>query len=166
MLQCAAEEDVVRMALTGTLLVGSVGLLTALSGTALVVAGQAQGGDPTGRWVFTSEAAPARGRGNTTPAKQTIILQLELGPGNSVTGTLDPGPGRAPGNNPQRPVEISDGRIDGRQLTFSAWEFDGYKNRIHYVGEVAGDALDLTMTRETPTGPKKTSVKAVRQTGP
>ena len=63
-------------------------------------------------------------------------------------------------------MEISDGRIDGRQLTFSAWQFDGYKNRVRYAGEVTGDVLDLTMTRETPAGPEKTTVKAVRQAGP
>jgi hypothetical protein len=154
------------MGTAGALFVACLGLLGMTAGSAVAAGQQAQSVDPGGRWMFSYEARPAGARGNATPTKRTVILQLERGPGNSVTGTLDPGTGRAPGNNPLRPVEISDGRIDGPQLTFSAWEFDGYSNRVHYAGAVSGDALDLTMTRDTPTGPETTTVRAVRQTGP
>jgi hypothetical protein len=60
-------------------------------------------------------------------------------------------------------VEISDAKVEGAQVSFTAWQFDGYKNRIRYDGVVEGDRLSLTMTRETANGAERTQAVAVRK---
>jgi hypothetical protein len=92
------------------------------------------------------------------------VLDLSRGPADTVTGTIDLNPGArtAPGNNPDRPVEISDGRVDGGRLTFSTWYLDGYRNRLQFDGMVEGDLLHLTLRRTTPSGVETTRVMAHR----
>jgi hypothetical protein len=106
----------------------------------------------------------ARGRAGGAPADRVALLALSRGPADTVTGTIDLNPGArtAPGNNPDRPVEISDGRLDGGHLTFSTWYLDGYRNRIHFDGTVEGDLLHLTLHRTTPSGVETTQVTARR----
>jgi hypothetical protein len=97
---------------------------------------------------------------------RTITLDLKVAPGNTLTGTFasssSAARGGAPGNNPLRPVEISDGTIDGDRVSFSAWQFDGYKNRLRFSGVLDGDSLRLTMSRETAAGPEKIDAIARR----
>ncbi len=154
------------------------------------VAAQGAGG-VAGRWTFTfsppARAGGARGRGAargagraTTPGRagasaargraagaasdRQAFLDVKPGPAGTITGTVDLNPGGrgAPGNNPDRPVEISDGHVDGAHLTFSTWSMDGYRNRIQFDGVVEGDVLQLTLHRATPTGVETTHVTARR----
>jgi hypothetical protein len=149
----------------------ALSLAAALS---MVVVSRAQrGGDsPSGRWEFTTDApAPAaggRGRGaaGQTPATRTVTLNLKVGPGGTLGGTVAiPGSGRSggTGGNPLRPVEISDGKVDGNHVSFGVWQFDGYKNRMRYEGTVDGDRLTLTMTRDTANGAERKEAVAVRK---
>jgi hypothetical protein len=95
-----------------------------------------------------------------------VTLNLEAGPAGTLAGTVAiPASGRAggTGGNPSRPVEISDGKVEGAHVSFSAWQFDGYKNRMRYDGDVLGDRLALTMTRETANGTERTQAVAVRK---
>jgi hypothetical protein len=131
---------------------------------------QSAASGPAGRWEFTIEAPTSAGRGRgtgaQTPATRTVTLKLEPGPGGTLGGTVAiPGSGRSggTGGNPLRPVEISDGKVDGSQLSFSVWQFDGYKNRMRYDGLVNGDRLTLTMTRDTANGTERTEAVAVRK---
>jgi len=124
--------------------------------------------DPTGHWTFVWEppaAGRGRGAGGQAVVARTADLWLRPGPGNSLTGTLGIDAGRsggAPGTNPLRPVELSDGRIDGNQLSFSVWQFDRHTNRVRYEGTLHGDVLDLTLSRDTPDGVETRDVRATR----
>jgi hypothetical protein len=96
---------------------------------------------------------------------RTVTLNLKLGAGGTLGGTVAApasGRGAAPGGNPSRPVEISDGKVNGTHVSFSVWQFDGYKNRMHYDGSVDGDRLVLTITRDTANGTERTQAVAVR----
>lgn len=130
-----------------------------------------------GRWEFTYQAPAGRagagggsaggsGRGGAgaTGAERTAILEITVAPSGALTGTLDLGPGRAPGNNPRQPVEIADVSVTDSQISFSAWQFDNYTNRVRYTASRAGDALTLTATRETSDGPERTEFTARRAT--
>src|SRR5262245_39934701 len=158
--------------------------LACLTGAALVAAGalslmyaQTPPADVAGRWEFSYEA-PATGRGGrgagavggeggSAPAAgaRKATLDLKAGAGNTAVSSLTlpaTGRGGAPGGNPLRPVEISGGKIEANHVSFSAWQFDGYKNRVRYEGTVVGDSLQLTLTRETPTGVETTKATATR----
>jgi hypothetical protein len=95
-----------------------------------------------------------------------VTLNLKLGPGGTLGGTVaisGSGRGGAPGGNPVRPVEISDGKVDGNHVAFSVWQFDSYRNRMRYDGIVDGNRLTLTMTRDTANGLERTQAVAVRK---
>jgi len=137
---------------------------------------QSPGGGPSGRWEFTTDvlvpAASGRGRGASAPGSATraVTLNLKVGAGGILGGTVQvSGSGRGgrgaagTGGNPSRPVEISDGKVDGNHVSFSVWQFDGYKNRMRYDGTADGDRLMVTMTRDTANGPERTQVVAVRK---
>jgi len=141
----------------------------------------------TGHWAFACQSS-VRGcapsdRGNRATVdepgpgserqdgpeagEQTVDLFLRLGPAGIVTGTIGVDAGRsggAPGNNPLRPVEISDGRLEGGRLTFSAWQFDRYSNRVRCEGTLRDDVLTLRLSRETDQGVETTEVEATRVT--
>jgi hypothetical protein len=169
-----------------------VGLCAAMAtGGESVLSGQHQATAAlTGHWEFSytepstaagvrgtargqRAAAPGRGGNNTAgsggrgPSGRAVpaSLDLTLGPGHTFTGTIGIGVGGrgAPGNNPTRPVEISDGTLDGNRLTFSAWQMDRDTNRIHVDGVLEGDRLELTISRVTPTGVDTTQATAVRR---
>jgi hypothetical protein len=143
--------------------------------TAPPMAGGFRGTARGGRRGGGAVAAPGRGGRNTAAGRAggrggpggpvAASLDLKSGPGNTVTGTIGIGVGArgAPGGNPTRPVEISDGTFAGNRLTFSAWQMDRDTNRIHVEGVLQGDRLDLTISRATPTGVDKTQVTAVRR---
>jgi hypothetical protein len=134
---------------------------------------QSVAADVSGRWEFITDAPTpavtggrARGAGPQEPAVGTVTLELKRGPGGTLTGTVRlSGSGRAaaPGGNPSRPVEISDGTADGTRLSITVWQFDRYKNRTRYEGTLDGDRLALTMTRETANGAERTQAVALRK---
>jgi hypothetical protein len=149
-----------------------VSLAAVLSMAALPHAQTSTGGLP-GRWEFSIDtpapaAAGARGSGTAAqgPATRTVTLNLTVGAGGTVSGTVaisGSGRGGGPGGNPSRPVEISDGKADKTHVSFSVWQFDGYRNRMRYDGIVEGDRLTLTMTRDTSNGPERIQAVAVRK---
>jgi hypothetical protein len=128
-------------------------------------AGRAVGRGTAGAPARAGRSGPGRATGRgAAPAEREAVLDLTRGPAGTVTGTIDLNPGArtAPGNNPDRPVEIADGRIDGTHLTFSAWHIDGYHNRIEFEGTVEGDRRELTLRRATPAGVETTQATARR----
>ena len=151
----------------------TVVLLAAALSSVVPVHTQTSSGGVFGRWEFTTDAQAAstdrgRGAGATAqePAKRVVTLNLSPGAGGTVSGTVAVSGserGGAPGGNPGRPVEIRDGKADGGRLSFSVWQFDGYRNRMHFDAIVEGDRLTLTMTRDTPSGPERTHVDASRK---
>ena len=157
--------NVIVTAVTGVAAAAAVATVLSARGVAQTADGVA------GRWEFSDELPRApgasgvgagRGRGAAPPAERHVMLELRPGPGNTLTGRLDLGPGRAPGQNPQRPVEIADGQLEGTHLSFSAWEFDRYRNRVRYEGTLDGQVLKLTLTRATSRGPERIEVTARR----
>ena len=85
--------------------------------------------DIDGKWTGQIE-----GRNGTRT--QTLILKAS---GNTLTGTLEGGRGRA--------AEISDGVIDGDNVSFSVVrEFRGNKITQEFKGTVSGGELKLTMS--------------------
>jgi hypothetical protein len=128
----------------------------------------ARGGDRgggSGRAGAAGRAATAAARAGVPPAAVDAQLELTLGPGGTVTGTIDLNPGArgAPGGNPERPVEISDGRWRDGHLTFSVWHMDRYHNRLRFEGTLAGAVLNLTMSRDTSSGVETSQVSARRR---
>ena len=99
-------------------------LLGLLSLTALAA-------DVTGKWT-----AQMTGRDGQT-REQTFNFKVD---GNALTGTLS---GR------QGDMEISDGKIDGDQISFTqSMEFNGNTMRILYKGTISGDSIKFTRERQ------------------
>jgi hypothetical protein len=91
----------------------------------------ARAADITGKWT-----AQMPGPGGQT-REQTFNFKVD---GNTLTGTVS---GR------QGDVEISDGKIDGDQISFTqTMEFNGNTMKILYKGTVSGDSIKFTRERE------------------
>ena len=91
----------------------------------------AMAADISGKWT-----AEMPGRGGQT-REQTFNFKVD---GNTLTGTVS---GR------QGDVAISDGKIDGDQISFTqSMEFNGNTMRILYKGTISGDSIKFTRTRE------------------
>jgi hypothetical protein len=63
---------------------------------------------------------------------------------------------------PWHRVEIADGQVNGKTISFRAWKYDGYRNYLQYEGSLDGDELKLMVTRETPSGPVAAATTARR----
>ena len=122
---------------------------------ALVFAFAAMAADATGKWTYEQ---PGRGGG---PARQvTITLKQD---GNKLTGSV-PGFGRG-GDNPPPPTEITDGKVDGNNVSFTVKrEFNGNTMVTKYEGTISGDELKLKITRDGQNGPQTNEVTAKRST--
>ena len=123
----------------------------------LVFAFSAVAADVTGKWV-----GEVQGRNGATPI--TITLKAE---GAKLTGTvLGGGGGRGGGGGgAPMPREISDGKVDGNNISFTV-KFDaGGQTRTNtYTGTLAGEELKMKSTRETQNGPQTTEFTAKRST--
>jgi hypothetical protein len=87
--------------------------------------------DISGKWT-----AQMPGRGGQT-REQTFNFKVD---GNTLTGTVS---GR------QGDVEISDGKIDGDQVSFTqTMEFNGNTMKMIYKGTISGDSIKFTRTRD------------------
>jgi hypothetical protein len=85
--------------------------------------------DIDGKWTGQVE-------GRNGPQTQTIMLKAS---DNTLTGTVEGGRGG--------PVEISDGKIDGNNVSFKVIrEFQGNKVTQEYKGMVSGGELKLTVS--------------------
>jgi len=111
--------------------------------------------DATGKWTFEQ---PGRGGGPGRPT--TITLKQD---GTKLTGSV-PGMGRG-GDNPPPPTEITDGKVDGNNVSFTVKrEFNGNTMVTKYEGTINGDEMKLKITRDTQNGPMTNEVTAKRGT--
>ena len=120
---------------------------------ALVFAFAAMAADVTGKWTFEQ---PGRGGGPGRPV--TITLKQD---GAKLTGQV-PGMGR--GDTPPPPTEITDGKVDGSNVSFTVKrEMNGNTMVTKYEGTVTGDEMKLKITRTGQDGtPMTTDVVAKR----
>jgi hypothetical protein len=118
----------------------------------LVVCLAAFAADVTGKWTFEQQG---RG-GNTT----TVTLNLKAD-GGKVTGSVV-----RPGRNGNMEAQISDGKIDGNNISFKTSQQMG-DNTIttEYTGTINGDSISLKVTRPGRDGnPMTSEVTAKRAT--
>jgi hypothetical protein len=94
--------------------------------------------DVSGKWTYEGP-----GRGGNPGRPVTITLKAD---GTTLTGTVPAG-GR-PGDTPPPPVDITDGKVDGNNISFTVKrEFNGNSMVIKYEGVVNGDEMKLKITR-------------------
>src|SRR5581483_6127708 len=87
--------------------------------------------DATGKW--TAEIQGRKGN------NMTVTMNLKAD-GNNLTGTVSGRRGE---------TEISDGKVDGNNLSFSVVrEFNGNQLKIDYKGTLDGDLIHFTVIRE------------------
>lgn len=143
----------------------SASLIVLLALVPVPVAGQAASPSvPDGRWIFRAPTlqittAPAA----VTADEQEFVLELRSGPRGMLTGSVSVGL-RMPltVTQPWHRVAIADGTVEGRVVSFSAWQYDQFRNTLRYRGVVDGDELRLTITRDTPAGRERREVVARR----
>jgi hypothetical protein len=117
------------------------------------VAFAAMAADVTGKWV-----GQVQGRNGA----QDVTFNLKAD-GSKLTGTVMGG-GRGGGGTPQ-PREISDGRVDGANISFTVKaEFNGQTRVTTYSGTVAGDEIKMKQTREGQNGPQTAEYTVKRST--
>ena len=110
--------------------------------------------DVTGKWTYEQ---PGRGGGAPTPV--TITLKQD---GSKLTGSV-PGFGR--GGQEAPPTEISDGKVDGNNVSFTVKREMGGQTRVtKYEGTLDGETLKLKITRDTQNGPMTNEVVAKKST--
>jgi hypothetical protein len=135
----------------------------------LVVAFAVMAADVTGKWVAEQ---PGRNGG---PARQ-ITFDLKVD-GTTLTGTMSGGMGGGRGGRrgggggggggggAAQAREISDGRVDGNNISFTVKvEFNGQTMVSKYEGTLSGDELKLKVSRDTPNGPMTSEMTAKRST--
>jgi hypothetical protein len=112
--------------------------------------------DASGKWTFEQP-----GRGGNPGRQVTITLKAD---GTTLTGSV-PGMGRG-GDNPPPPTEITDGKVDGNNISFTVKrEMNGNTMVTKYEGVVSGDEIKLKITRQGMDGtPTTTEVTAKRST--
>jgi hypothetical protein len=87
--------------------------------------------DVSGKWT-----AQVPGRGGQT-REATFNLKAD---GNTLTGTI---------TGPRGDADISDGKIDGNQISFTqTLEFNGNTIKFLYKGTVSGDEIKFTRARD------------------
>jgi hypothetical protein len=87
--------------------------------------------DVNGKWV-----AQVPGRGGET-REATFNLKAD---GSQLTGSV---------SGPRGEVNISDGRVDGDEISFTqVMEFNGNQVKLIYKGKVSGDQIKFTRQRE------------------
>jgi hypothetical protein len=87
--------------------------------------------DVTGKWT-----AEVPGRGGQT---RQVTLNLKAD-GEKLTGTI---------GGPAGDTEISDGKVDGGNITFTVTrEFNGNTIKMNYAGTVSGDEIKFKVSRE------------------
>ena len=133
----------------------------------LVVAFALMAADITGKWVAEQ---PGRNGG---PARQTTFdLKAD---GATLTGTMTGGGGGGGrrggggggggGGRAPQAREISDGKVDGNNISFTVKvEFNGQSMVTKYEGTLSGDELKLKVTRDGQNGPTTSEMTAKRST--
>jgi hypothetical protein len=123
----------------------------------LAVAFTVAAADISGKWV-----AQVEGRNGTT--QMTFDLKAD---GANLTGTVlgggRGGRGGGGGGAPAAPAQISDGKIDGSNVSFSVKTDRGGQTMVTtYKGTFTGDQLNLKQTRQGRNGEQTTDIAAKR----
>ena len=108
----------------------------------LVVAFVAMAADVTGKWTYE-----APGRGGNPGRPTTITLKAE---GGKLTGTVPGGMGGrgGGGGTPPADVEISNGKVDGNNISFEVKRTTPNGDMVtKYEGTLSGEELKLKITR-------------------
>jgi hypothetical protein len=120
---------------------------------ALVAAFALMAADVSGKWTFEQA-----GRQGGTPRQVTMTLKAE---GTTLTGSM-PGFGRG-GGEPPPPTAITDGKVDGNNVSFTVKrEMGGNTVVTKYEGVVSGDEMKLKIIREGGPGPVEVTAKRSR----
>ena len=130
----------------------------------LVVAFTLMAADVTGKWV-----AEQPGRNGGAPRQVTFDLKAS---GSTLTGTMTGGGGGGRrggggggGGGAPQAREISDGKVDGNNISFSVKvDFNGQTMVSKYEGTLSGDELKFKVTRDGPNGPTNSELTAKRST--
>src|SRR5580704_14034958 len=104
----------------------------------LVVAFVAMAADVSGKWTYE-----APGRGGNPGRPTTITLKQD---GMKLTGSVPGfgGRGGGGGGTPPPDVEISNGKVDGNNISFEVkMNMQGYEMITKYEGTLDGDSLKL-----------------------
>jgi hypothetical protein len=122
----------------------------------LVYAFGALAADVTGKW--TGQVA-----GRNGPQDITLNLKSE---GAKLTGTvLGGGGGRGGGGGAAMPREISDGKVDGDNISFKvSFDAGGQVRTTTYTGTVVGGEINMKSTREGQNGPQTAEFKVKKAT--
>ena len=121
----------------------------------LAVAFAAMAADVTGKWV-----AEVQGRNGT----QQMTFNLKADGGKLTGSVLGGGRGGGGGAAPAA-TDISDGKVDGNNVTFTVKrEMNGQTRVTKYEGTLSGDDLKLKETREGQNGPQVRDIAAKRST--
>jgi len=128
----------------------------------LIVAFVAFAADVTGKWTYEQ---PGRNGGQGRP--MTITLKAD---GAKLTGSVPGGMGRGGAGGgrgtPPAPTEITNGKIDGNNISFEVTrDFGGNTMTTKYEGTLSGDELKLKITMPGFQGgdPRVTEVTAKRE---
>ena len=106
--------------------------------------------DVSGKWTYEGP-----GRGGNPGRPTTITLKAD---GATLTGTVPAGGRGGGGDNPPPPIAITDGKVDGDNISFTVKrEFNGNTMVIKYEGVVNGDELKLKITRNGQDGTPMTN---------
>jgi hypothetical protein len=118
---------------------------------ALVFAFAVMAADVSGKWTYEQP-----GRGGNPGRPVTITLKQD---GAKLTGSV-PGFGRG-GDNPPPPTEITDGKVDGNNISFTVKrEMGGNTMVTKYEGTISGEEIKFKITRDTQNGPQTNEVTA------
>jgi len=102
--------------------------------------------DVSGKWTYEQP-----GRGGNPGRPVTITLKQD---GAKLTGEV-------PGMRGGDPTPITDGKVDGNNVSFSIKrEFNGNTMVQKFEGTVDGDTMKLKITRDTQNGPMTNEVTA------
>jgi len=120
---------------------------------ALVLALTALAADVSGKWTYEQA-----GRGGGNPVTVTLTLKAD---GSKLSGTVV-----RPGRNGNMEAQISDGKVDGNNVSFkTVQEMGGNSITTEYSGTLSGDELKLKITRPGRDGsPMTNEVSAKRAT--
>jgi len=108
--------------------------------------------DASGKWV-----AEQPGRNGGPPRQITFTFKVD---GAKLTGTVS-----QPGRNGNMDTEISDGKVDGDNISFKVKRTMGDQEMVtEYTGTVSGDSINLKMNMNTPNGPMTRELTAKKAT--
>jgi hypothetical protein len=108
----------------------------------LVVAFVAVAADVSGKWTYEGP-----GRGGNPGRPVTITLKAD---GMKLTGSVPGGGGRGGGGGgtPPADIEITNGKVDGNNISFEVKRTMGGNEVVtKYEGTLDGDSLKLKITR-------------------